>query len=402
MTTNIKLLFRAGLVGCAFAALLTACTPDSFDGADPNNIPTMEGVDFQMTVDQETNQMVASYNPAPGTYPLWILDGTQYSTLNEVGYKNDEAGSHTVELRLGNRNGFSQGSLKKEYTFNETKIDYSADFRRITGKEWRIDNKEIAHMACGPAGTAGTEWWSAQPDDKKPFGVYDDRITFTADTRKGGAYTYRAGADGKTYVNTGTTLWGHEDADWDATIGDQTSSWNFEELDWADADGNVTKQRYIRLAANTLFPYISSDAQYQDPVFRVEQLTAKKLVLVYDAPDRSIAWRFILTSEEGEKEWNGVDPNSDFNMWKGITPVMEFWYAPGWAQIADPEIPYRPHHISCQQLRLLRDLQQRQGPERRYGQTGSRWRRWHLLFHRPHRPQGWTGLYLLEVRHARY
>ena len=337
MTTNMKTLFRAGLVGCACAALLTACSPDSFDGADPNNIPTMEGVDFQMTVDQETNQMVASYNPAPGTYPVWILDGTQYSTLNEVGYKNDEAGSHTVELRLGNRNGFSQGSLKKEYAFNETKIDYSADFRRITGKEWRIANKEIAHMACGPAGTAGTDWWSAQADEKKAFGVYDDRITFTADTRKGGAFTYSAGADGKTYVNTGTTLWGHEDADWDATIGDQTSTWNFEELDWADVDGNVTKQRFIRLAPNTPFPYISSDAQYQDPLFRVEQLTAKKLVLVYDAPDRSIAWRFILTSEEGEKEWNGFDPNSQFNMWKGITPVMEFWYAPGWAQIADPE-----------------------------------------------------------------
>ena len=60
------------------------------------------------------------------------------------------------------------------------------------------------------------------------------------------------------------------------------------------------------------------------------------MVLVYDEPDRSIAWRFILTSEEGEKTWEGYDPNSQYNMWKGITPVMEFWYAPGWNQIADP------------------------------------------------------------------
>ena len=325
---KIYQLFCAGLVGCAISASLIACSPDSFEGADPNGIPTVEGVDFQMNVDQETNQMVASYTPQAGVYPIWILDGTTYSTLPEVGYKNSEAGTHTVELKLGNRNGFSQGSVKKVYTFNETKIDYTSDFRKITGKEWRFANKEVAHLACGPAGTAGTEWWSAQPDDKKGFGMYDDRITFTADTRKGGTFNYNAGEDGLTYVNTGTTKWGHQDADWDATIGNQTSTWNFEVYEWADADGNVTSQTYIQLAPNTAFPYISSDAQYEDPKFRIETLTAKKLVLVYETPDRGIAWRFIFTSEAAEKEWSGFDANSDFNMWKGITPVMSFYYNP--------------------------------------------------------------------------
>ena len=322
----------------AAALLMTACSPESFNGADPNGIPTMEGVDFNLSVDQETNQMIATYNPATGTYPIWILDGASYSSLNEVGYKNDEAGKHTVELRIGNRNGISQAGVKKEYTFNETKIDYSADFRRITGKEWRIDNKEKAHMGCGEAGTDGSGWWAAGPDEKKDFGVYDDRITFTADTRKGGSYTYSAGEDGLTYVNWGASL--HPtgaEPDADVALGNQTSTWNFEELDWTDKEGNTTKQRYIRLAAKTLFPYISSDAQYEDPLFRVEQLTANKMVLVYEKPDRSIAWRFVFTSKEGEKEWEGFDANSNFNMWKGITPTMEFWYAPGWNQIADPD-----------------------------------------------------------------
>ena len=41
----------------------SACSPDSFEGADPNGIPTMEGVDFQITVDQENNQMTATYSP---------------------------------------------------------------------------------------------------------------------------------------------------------------------------------------------------------------------------------------------------------------------------------------------------------------------------------------------------
>ena len=328
-------------INCAIAIMLlamafTACSPEEFEGADPNGLPTVSGIDFSLSVDQETNQMIASYTPEPGTYPIWILDGNSYSTLQEVGYKNNEAGTHTVELRLGNRNGISQTGIKKEYTFNETKVDYTNDFRRICEKEWRFDNKEVAHLACGPAGTAGTGWWSAQPDEKKDFGMYDDRITFTADNRKGGTFTYNAGEDGLTYVNTGTTKWGHQDADWDATIGNQSAAWSFEIYDWEDADGNVSQQTYIQLAPNTAFPYISSDAQYENPRFRIETLTAKKMVLVYDAPDRGIAWRFIFTSEEGEKEFTGFDPNSDFNLWKNAEYTMFFWYAPGWNQIADP------------------------------------------------------------------
>ena len=342
MITKIYNKVTAGALFCLLtctAMLFTACSPDEFEGADPNGLPTVSGIDFDISVDQETNQMIASYSPQPGTYPIWILDGTSYSTLNEVGYKNNEAGTHTVELRLGNRNGMSQTGVKKEYTFNESKIDYSNDFRRIANKEWRIDHKEVAHMACGPAGTAGTGWWSAQPDEKKDFGVYDDRITFSADNLKGGAFTYNAGEDGFTYVNKGTTKWGAAaPEDWDAVVveGEQISSWSFEVYDWEDADGNVSKQTYIQFAPNTAFPYISSDEQYENPRFRIESLTAQNMVLIYEPKDRYIAWRFIFTSAPEEKEFFGFDANSDFNMWKNVDYSMFFYYAPGWSQIADP------------------------------------------------------------------
>ena len=317
-------------IGVLFAgALMTACSPESFDVADPNGIPTVSGVDFNISVDQETNQMIATYTPQAGTYPVWILDGTTYSTLHEVGYKSSEAGTHTIDLKIGNRNGFSQGTVSKTYAFNETKIDYTADFKRITGKEWRFANKEAGHLGCGPAGTAGTEWWSATPDDKKGTGMYDDRISFTADNAKGGTFTYNAGEDGLTYINKEVSKWGtqNDDADVDVAIGNQNASWYFEP--GTDAEGNACT--YIVLAPNTAFPYISSDNQYENPKFRIETLTAKKLVLVYDNPG-IIAWHFIFTSEEAEKEWAGFDANSDFNMWKGITPTMSFYYNPdpGW------------------------------------------------------------------------
>ena len=53
--------------------MMTACSPESFDGADPNGIPSVSDVDFSINVDQETNQMIATYTPQPGTYPVWII-----------------------------------------------------------------------------------------------------------------------------------------------------------------------------------------------------------------------------------------------------------------------------------------------------------------------------------------
>ena len=181
------------------------------------------------------------------------------------------------------------------------------------------------------------EWWAAQADEKKAFGMYDDRITFTAENRKGGTFTYNAGEDGLTYVNYSTKFNTEgATADIDVALGNQTAAWSFEVYEWKDADGNVTPQTYIQLAPNTAFPYISDNRQYENPRFRIETLTAKKLVLVYDNPqpagETPISWRFIFTSEEAEKEWSGFDANSDFNMWKGITPTMSFYYNPdpGW------------------------------------------------------------------------
>ena len=343
--------------------MMTACSPEKFDGADPNGIPSVSGVDFNISVDQETNQMIATYTPQPGTYPVWLVNGTTYSTLQEVGYQNPEAGTYTIDLKIGNRNGFSQGVVSKTFTFNETKIDYTADFKRLCDKEWRIANKEVAHMGCGPAGTAATDWWSAQPDDKKDFGVYDDRITFTADSRKGGSYSYNAGEDGMTYVNYGTSFNTEgATADLDVALGNQTSTWSFEVYDWEDAEGNVTKQTYIQLGANTLFPYISSDAQYQNPKYRIESLTAKKLVLVYDAPDRGIAWRFILTNGEDEPDDNNDTPTLDWdytsgaNLWKAVDDGSLFdkfgyWFADdGWGEL--PNQPVATHDGDVYELTI--------------------------------------------------
>ena len=359
MKTNIsnkaKGLAKAVLPFCLFTLLpfATACSPEEYEGANEAGIPSVAGKDFSMTVDQETNQVLVSYPETPGIYPVWSFNGSTYSTLNNAGWQNNKKGTYTVSLRLGNRNGFSQGEVTKEFTFNETKASFTTELNRLSGKEWRIDHAEPAHLACGPVGGDGSGWWSAAPEEKKDFGVYDDRISFESDGLMGGTFTYNPGKDGLTYININSTIFdnGGATADFDTPTQPQTSTFELKKDDWTDVDGNVIETNYLLLGDNTLFPYISHDRQYQTPRFRIETLTASKLVLIYENEPDGIAWRFIFTSKEDKQE---IDPNDPaFVNWVAVDSPenlgrdfntkgqMKFWWADaGWSQIGDPQFTY--------------------------------------------------------------
>lgn len=353
----MKKIFKSLACALFVGLALPACSPEDFNGADQNAIPTMDGIDFTVDVDQSTNTMTATAPVVDGEYPVWLINGKTYSILPSVTYSNKVKGTYSIELHMANKNGFSQAGLKKEFTFNETKVDFTPYAEKLKGKSWRIDNTAAGHMACGPSGTSGTEWWSAAKDDKKDFGVYDDRLTFTptdGDPTRG-TYVYSSGEDGKTFVNTGTTIWGSSNPDWDATItASQTAGYRLESGTWTDASNNVQEAIFLVLDDNTLFPYISSDGQYEHPRFRIEGLTSTAMDLVYDNGD--IAWHFKLTSKEpssGDVPLNPDDDpekidwcsvNSDLNLGKAFNSFgqMTFWWADGnWAQLANPEFAFK-------------------------------------------------------------
>jgi len=326
--------------------VMTSCSPEKFDGASESGLPSVAGFDFDLVVDQETNMAYFTFNETDGVYPIWIVDGVEYSTLPMSSFSSASAGTHTVELKIGNRNGVSQGSVTKTFTFNKDIVDFTKYLVQISNKDWRIARKEVGHLGCGPYGTDASSWWSAQADDKEGTGLYDDIITFTTESDKGGTYTYNAGEDGKTFVNTGTTLWGASDADFDAEIGNQTAGWYFSTGYRNDADGNTTSVMYVQLDANTAFPYISDDAQYKDPRFYVQTLTPTRMVLIYDNPSGSISWRFVFTSVE-DNAFSGFDVESDCNLFKSAETSITFWYADAnWSQLPDPEMTTSGHTYS--------------------------------------------------------
>ena len=323
------------------AMALVSCSPESFDGPSQSGIPSISNVDINMNVDQSVNQATFTVANMPkGTYPIWVISGTQYSTLNPVNWSNSKAGTYDVELRLGNKNGFSQGSISKSFTFEKSQVDFTAYINRIS-RTWRINYAESGHMGCGEPGSDGSNWWSAAPNDKADWGVYDDRITFDA----GGNYTYNPGEGGTMYVNTGCSIFAeyntNDGNDFMANVNEQTASYVF------DVDGEKIQ---LKLAPNTCFPYISSDAQYANPVFTVSKLTNTEMVLLYEG--NGITWRFMLTSkEEGDDpqpeakvDW---DYSSSANLWKAVDEgsafdAMGYYFADNnWSPIAYTEATHK-------------------------------------------------------------
>lgn len=320
----------------AFA--LTGCTPDTFEGADPNGIPTVEGVTPVITVDQDLNQVTfALPGDMKGVMPVWIYTDDKgvvnYSTVNGLQKIFAKAGEYDVEMKLMNRNGISDGSVKAKFKIDNTIVNFDKYIALLCGgttessKEWRIDNEKPAHLACGDTRTDGTGWWSAGANEKAGTGLYDNRLVFASDY----SYTFNPGENGTMYVNYGTTALNTTGAteDFALPVQEMKSTYAF------DVEGNDI---YLTLPAHTNFPYIPNDEMWANPRYRVESISGSEVVLISD--NGSIAWHYVLTSGSAKVEFKGFKYDSEFNMWKPVDDnndfTTHFYYAPGWAQIADP------------------------------------------------------------------
>lgn len=316
----------------ALAALtLAACSPEDFDGVSEAGLPTAENATVTTSVDDATNTVTFRLE-GDAVYPMWYIpvDGKEvtknpvYSTLNPLQKIWSNAGDYTVYYRVGNRNGMSQGMGSTTFHIANSLTNYDELLAQLAGKEWRIAATEAAHMGCGPSGTDGTEWWAAKPNEKAEMGLYDDRITFGKDY----SYTYDPGEGGTVFVNNGcTVLGGPQQEDFMAAVdGKQESSFKL-----STEGDNI----YMTMPAGTYFPYIPADEAFTGELrLRIESLVGSTMALVWD--NGSIAWHYILTcADEG---FQGFNAASDCNLWKQCQYTNSFYYAPGWAQIADPTV----------------------------------------------------------------
>lgn len=328
------------------AAVLTlaACAKETIHHPSEAEAPQTASVyEPVITVDQETNQVTFSLD-IKGVIPVWLFydnkteDFTVRYARNGLQRIFTAAGDYKVRLQVMNASGVTPDYVERTFHVDNTLVDFDKYIKLLAGsgdRVWRINNKVAAHQACGESIENPTGWWAASADEKDGTGLYDNRITFSAE----GEYTFDPGEAGTVYVNAGVTAApyaeeGHSE-DYQVAVAQTTAEYSF------SVEGENV---YLCLPAGTPFPYIPNNDFVSDPRFIVQKISAKELVLVwYTATGNGggpIAWQFILTSEAGEVKFKGFNYNADSNLWKGADAAhtVGFWYAPGWGQIADPDM----------------------------------------------------------------
>lgn len=272
---------------------VTACSPDDFREIGEGGVPEISqyesAVDIQ--VNQETNEVTFTLN-VPGCMPYWHFVGQNqhpYSTVNGLKRVYTLAGTYTVEVRIMNVNGMSEGTITKTFTLDKTLFDFDKYEKFLTGgqsKKWMIAKEEQGYLGCGQSGTDGTGWWAAQPNEQPDKGIYDDVLTFGADK----SYTYNPGEGGTMYVNKDCTQFdefkGDGSEDFMVKVKEQTATWKYE-LEGTDL--------YLVLPAHTPFPYIANDSFWQNPRLKVLNMSDTSIEMVYD--NGQIAWHYRLTSK---------------------------------------------------------------------------------------------------------
>lgn len=149
----------------ALLCILPACSADSYGHIDPNGRPDANDIDATVLVDQETNTYTLILNNK-GYYPVWTVNvGKTPKVSSQNGFSGviAEAGTYLVEVRMGNKNGLSQGSKVYEIVIEKNLgglfkgFVYDSDFNLwkkcnlLSYDTWFANNEWNADVVTQPA-----------------------------------------------------------------------------------------------------------------------------------------------------------------------------------------------------------------------------------------------------------
>lgn len=312
----MKGFFKYIAVVVAMSLFAIGCNPEIMT-PDQDKLPEASEMEVVITPDNTTNYVTFSVKNAKGFVPMWIfgeekIDGKSNKKFayvgNDIVLRIREAGTHQVEVKAYNAHGISVGSQIASYELENTyrdPFDPSPYMKAVAG-EWQWNQSVKGHFGCGSinadtgqATTDGTDWWSCDPDGKADMGLYDDRITFTAE----GEFTYNPGEAGTVYVNWGMAALGYhsecynnDEQDYQAPIEGYASTYTIEN-EWNAAG---IEDIYLVLPEGKNLSYIPHQTALNAPRYRfLETKTSsirKTLSLVNEAPTENggggIAWKY--------------------------------------------------------------------------------------------------------------
>ncbi|MDE6855835.1 MAG: hypothetical protein K2J34_05180, partial [Muribaculaceae bacterium] len=333
MKTTNKILGFASMAGVMLA--MGSCS------TEPNFQPSMAGLpqasDYQIgiTVDElnnvELNILDKDGQNAKGVYPIWYVnESTRPSTALTYRDLITIAGDYPVEMKVGNANGVSEGSVMGSIHIDKTIFDFVPYMTALTNgstKEWAVDGTADGNMGCGPASNP-TEWWNGGPGAKEAEGVYANVLTFgNTGSETEGSYVYDPGTSGTFYVNKGVnSLPGYEvnnpgnDEDFRVAAHVVNSTFTL-----SPEGANL----YLVLPADTPFPYIPSEEGFANPKYRITNFSRNSITLVQDLD--GISWQYIIAPKaEADVTTTGFKYDFEHNLWKdAVVTVASTWFADG-------------------------------------------------------------------------
>ncbi len=338
---SINNIFRFGILAGAVVTM-TACSDEDYNLPSKAGIPEASNYQIGVTVDElnnvELNILTADGQKAVGVYPIWYVNGsTRPSTTLTYRELITIAGDYPVEMKVGNSNGVSEGSVNGTIHIDKTIFDFSPYMTGLTNgstKEWGIDGTKSGNMGCGENTNNPTGWWNGEAGCKEAEGVYDNILTFGyTDSETTGSYVFNPGSAGTVYVNTGVqSLEGltvnnpNDGNDFRIAVGTQETTFTL------SPEG---ASLYLTLPAHTLFPYIPSTEGYDAPKYRIASFSRNEIVLVQDLT--GISWQYIIAPKgQADVTTTGFKYDGEHNLWKDAeVTVQSTWFADGgWAELS--------------------------------------------------------------------
>lgn len=323
--------YMAGVLIAGFA--ITACSPEEFDGAN-GNIPQLSDYtdNFKVTVNQETNYATFEFISAPGVSPVWIIDGAYAGGYSFSKYYRKK-GSYTVECKVKNANGFSDGSVTKTFDIEKTKMTgfggfvEDSNFNMFKGVTFDVasfwyapgwnqiaDPKYIyqkgAFVVTLPEAT--TDQWQAQMHLE-----LDPAIALAADK----TYDFSVILTSTT-KHPGVTIKLQQNGNDDLIL----------DMQRVALDANEPKCVWFSNVKGVDISNLKFALDFGGNAANTE-ITLESFVLKDHANDDGTK---IPEIQEPEPTW--VDVNSEANLWSTAKFTNSFYYAPGWSPIENPAL----------------------------------------------------------------
>ena len=312
---------------------LSGCAQEEIFAPSKAGIPQASDYQIGISVDElnnvELNILDKNGNPAVGVYPIWYVNASERPST-ALTYRDliTIAGEYPVEMKVGNGNGVSEGSVNGTIVIDKTIFDFAPYMSALTNnstKEWAVDGTKQGNMGCGPYENP-TEWWSGGPGAKEAEGVYANTLTFgNTGSETEGSYVFDPGTAGTFYVNTGVkTLPGY-------TVNNPGNGEDFR-VDAKVVETAFTLKPeganlYLELPADTPFPYVPSEAGFANPKYRITSFNKNEIVLVQDLD--GISWQYIIAPKaDADVTTAGFKFDYEHNLWKTAeVRVASTWFA---------------------------------------------------------------------------